>query len=217
MFVESFQGQYKDGTNGTWDFRMISASFLILRILVLGSFGNHHLSYIQSVVEFVLFGCALSFYAVVRPYKRNFSNNVDILILVLLATLSVELLIGAYYLVSAHVFAHSLLATTLLLGVPHMVLIMYICYVLAKKAGITQYLKRKCEHLKGCVQATRHTSQAEADVEADTDSLPDRLINPEMYEPVLPTTEEHETTESNEQASEDPKRLNPVYTYGSIS
>jgi len=217
MFVESFQGQYKDGTNGTWDFRMISALFLILRLLVLGSFGNHHYSYIQSVVQFVLFGCALSFHAVVRPYKRNFSNNADILILVLLATLSVELLVAAYYLVSAHVFVYYVLVTTMLLGVPHMVLILYICYVLAKKVGITQYLKRKCEHLKRCVQSPRHTSQAEADVEADTDSLPDRLLNPERYEPVLPTTEEHETPKSNEQAGEDPKRLNPVYTYGSIS
>ena len=27
MFVESFQGQYRDGTNGTHDFRAVSASF----------------------------------------------------------------------------------------------------------------------------------------------------------------------------------------------
>ena len=27
MFVESFHGQYKDETNGTRDFRMVSASF----------------------------------------------------------------------------------------------------------------------------------------------------------------------------------------------
>ena len=42
MFVESFQGQYTDGTNGTRDFRMASASFLILRILILFLFLNHH-------------------------------------------------------------------------------------------------------------------------------------------------------------------------------
>ena len=42
MFVESFQGQYKDGTNGTRDFRMVSASFLILRISTLLLFLNHH-------------------------------------------------------------------------------------------------------------------------------------------------------------------------------
>ena len=72
------------------------------------------------------------------------------------------------------------------------------------------------------MQTTRHTSQAEADVEAesDTDSLPDRLINPGEYEPVLPTTEEHtaaELTENKEPVSEELRRLIPVYTYGSIN
>ena len=42
MFIESFQGQYKDGSNGTHDFRMVSASFLILRIMILALFVNHH-------------------------------------------------------------------------------------------------------------------------------------------------------------------------------
>ena len=37
------------------------------------------------------------------------------------------------------------------------------------------------------------TGQAEADVETESDagSLPDWLINPREYKPVLPTTEEH--------------------------
>ena len=42
MFVESFQGEYKDGTDGTHDFRMVSAVFLILRILIMASFLNRH-------------------------------------------------------------------------------------------------------------------------------------------------------------------------------
>ena len=76
--------------------------------------------------------------------------------------------------------------------------------------------------LKRSMQATRHTSEVEKDVEAksDTGSLPDRLINPGEYEPVLPTTEEHtaaELTEDNEQVNEEPRRLIPVYTYGSIN
>ena len=64
-----------------------------------------------------------------------------------------------------------------------MILIFYIC-----KIGIIQCLKRKYETMKICVQATRPTSEAEADVEAesDTGSLPDRLINPGEYEPLLP-------------------------------
>ena len=76
--------------------------------------------------------------------------------------------------------------------------------------------------LKRSVQATRHTSEVEEDVEAesDTGSLPDRLINPGEYEPVLPTTEEHtaaEHTVDKETVNEEPRRLIPVYTYGSIN
>ena len=72
------------------------------------------------------------------------------------------------------------------------------------------------------MQATRPTSEAEADVEAesDTGSLPDWLINPGEYEPLLPTTEEHtaaELMEDKEPVNEEPRRLTPVYTYGSIN
>ena len=68
----------------------------------------------------------------------------------------------------------------------------------------------------------RHTGQAEADVktESDTGSLPDWLINPGEYEPVLPTTEEHtaaELTEDKEQDNEELRRLTPFHTCGSIS
>ena len=53
---------------------------------------------------------------------------------------------------------------------------------------------------KRYIQTTRPPSEAEADVESesDTGSLPDRLINPGEYEPVLPITEEHSTAESTE-------------------
>ena len=76
--------------------------------------------------------------------------------------------------------------------------------------------------MKRHMQATRPTSEAVADVEneSDHDSLPDQLINPVEYEPVLPTTEKHtaaELTEDNESVNEEPRRLSPVYTYGSIN
>ena len=71
------------------------------------------------------------------------------------------------------------------------------------------------------MQDTRPTSEAEADVEAesDTGSLPDRMINPGEYEPVLPTTKERtaELTDNKESVNEEPRRLTPVYTYGSIN
>ena len=69
------------------------------------------------------------------------------------------------------------------------------------------------------MQAIRDT---ETDIEDEwcTDSLPDRLINPGEYEPLLPTTEEHtaaELTVNKEAVNEEPRRLIPVYTYSSFN
>ena len=154
------------------------------------------------------------FYAIARPYKLKFMTTVDILILFLLETLSLATSYSATSNPAKAVF-NVILIPISLLSIPHMVLILYICYMLVKKAGITQCLKGKYNSLKACVQATIHISQAEADVEteSDTNSLPDRLVNPGEYGPVLPTTEERTT---DEPVNEDPRKLTPVYTYGSI-
>ena len=60
------------------------------------------------------------------------------------------------------------------------------------------------------------------DVEAESvpGSLPDRMVIPAEYEPLLPTTEEHNTaepTEDQEWDNEDPRRLTPVYSSSSIN
>ena len=217
MFVESFQGQYKDGTNGTCDFRMVSASFLVLRILILAFFLNHHrlLSH-TSLLQGAFIAGATCIHAITRPYKLNFMNNVDIVILFLL-----EILIFVTSSSASPLLTYFILGTTLLLLVPHMILVFYICHKLAKKTSITQCLKRRYKTLKRCVHPTRTTSEAEADVEAESDTgfLPDRLMNPGEYEPVLPTTEEHtaaEFTENKETVKEEPRKLILVYNYGSI-
>ena len=101
-----------------------------------------------------------------------------------------------------------------------MALIFYIFYMLTKKVGIAQYLQVKYETLTTCVQMKSHTDEAEADMEAtlDTGSLPDRLVNPGEYGPLLFTTEEHTDAEIEEDAVNDnPKILTPVYTYGSFN
>ena len=223
MFVESFQGQYKDGTNGTRDFRIVSASFLILRILTVASFINRNHSLLSpSAAQCALFVCATCLYAILRPYKSNSRNNADFLILVLLTLMSLVFLVLMCH-PSTSTFSCQLLISTLLISIPHLVLMCYICYDLANKAGITQHMKKKYHTLKTYMLDTRCRWQAETHVEdeaeSDTGSLPDRLINPEEYEPVLTTAGKHtaaETTESTEPVN-DPRKLIPVYTYGSFN
>ena len=72
------------------------------------------------------------------------------------------------------------------------------------------------------MQIIRYTGQAEGDVETESDTgfLPDQLINPREYKPVLPTTEEHtaaEPTVRKGAINEEARRLTPVYTYGCLS
>ena len=165
MFVVSFQGQYKDGTNGTRDFRMVSASFLILRILTVASFINcYHSDVSPSAVPCALFVSATCLYAILRPYKSNSRNNADFLILVLLTLMLLAFLVVMYN-PSASTFARQLFIAALLISIPHLVLMIYICYDLAKKAGITQRMKRKYQSLKTYSLPMRCRWQAETHVE----------------------------------------------------
>ena len=118
---------------------------------------------------------------------------------------------------------HLIISLTLLLGIPHTVLVSYILYKLAKKAGITECLKRKYTYLKTHMLTNRCANQNEPDVEAEggiESPLPDRLIHPEEYEPLLNHAQEHincECRENTESIDEEPRSLLPVYTYGSIN
>ena len=217
MFVESFQGQYKDGTNGTRDYRMVSTLFLIFRILMLATFHNYSLWVLAGRRITII--CVICFYAIVRPYKKNLGNNVDILIIASLGTSVLLVLLGFHFHLTAPAVLYHALAIVLLLGVPHIILILYLCNKLANKLGITECLKRKWKHLKRCVLATGYARQAEADVETtlDTGSLPDRLTNPEDYGPLLLTTEEHTAVEPIISKDLVNNNMNPVYTYGTIS
>lgn len=169
----------------------------------MASFVHHR--YSSSGAQCILFVCASCIYAITRPYKLNFRTSIDILIFALLEILTVELLFSVNH-AAIPAFIYYIFGSVLLLGVPHMALI---CYVLANKAGITQCLKGK---LNRWVQSKRRKSQADMDVEAETDtgSLPDRLVNPVDYEPVL-LTRKHTAVESAQD-----KRLTQVHTYGSI-
>ena len=126
-----------------------------------------------------------------RPYKHNFR---DTLTLAVLEAMSFELFAAAYHppTVQTAPYHAMVSGSVVVLGVPHMILLVYMPYLFAKKVGITQCLKTRYKHLKRSVQNIRDTRQCEADVEAESDTgcLPDRLINPEAYEPLLPTTDD---------------------------
>ena len=86
MFVESFQGYYKDGTEpSTHDCRWFSAMYFLVRIFsfVVYSVTMGVITYIFLAITYVAFGILI---VIVKPYKSTYSayNTTDgVLILIL--------------------------------------------------------------------------------------------------------------------------------------
>ena len=108
---------------------------------------------------------------------------------------------------------YNFIIAMLLVGIPHAILLSYICYKLAEKAGLIFYLKTKYHVLKQLIATVRHASH-QVDIEEgfDNDPFPDRLQNPENYGP---DAQEHTNSEpmQSTESTREPIRLTPVYTY----
>ena len=99
------------------------------------------------------------------------------------------------------------------MGIPHAALVLCILYIVLKKIGSLQCMKGKCQCLLSMVCWKKHLL-AEINNRhggQDTDSLPDRLVNPEEYEPLIPAVSQR-AGENFQTAAE--ARVSPMNTYG---
>ena len=185
--MEAFQGQYKDGTNGTRDFRMVSALYLVFRLSVLLAYSGNHESFDHAygwLATAVVCISSSLFFAIVRPYKVNRSNTIDSVVLALLTVLGLMSMFVKY--LPNQKYSEAIGVTVLLaIGIPHISLVLYNLYILSKKIRLLEHLKTKCR----CLLSRVCHSPAGANNNGcghDTDSLPDRLVNPYEYEPLIP-------------------------------
>ena len=88
-FIAAFQGSYKDGTNGTRDYRAVSALYLVCRVvlwtLTINFVKNQPTFPGGFMVLSVLYMLGVAFFGFARPYKSSTHNLLDVLILTLLA------------------------------------------------------------------------------------------------------------------------------------
>ena len=76
-FTDAFQGCYKNGTNGTRDYRYFAGLYLFFRIVLLAALISP-MAYMWLIL--VLFPVVFSLlFSVFRPYKINFFNIIDCL------------------------------------------------------------------------------------------------------------------------------------------
>ena len=75
--MDVFQGTFKDGTNGTRDYRSFSGLLLLLELIILVVFSQTTSSFYYPVASIiVLVYCVL--FITFQPYKRKLHNNITI-------------------------------------------------------------------------------------------------------------------------------------------
>ena len=81
-FVNAFQNEFKDGSNGTRDHRYFAGIKFILRFTIFGLYAfiisDYFLLYTCIAIALAIYSCL---YIAIQPYKRNLFNKVDPIIL----------------------------------------------------------------------------------------------------------------------------------------
>ena len=172
-FVETFQGPFKDGLNGTRDFRIVPG---ILALLILTSSiynclrhdNNYHLYIIPLYVVVIATLCVLCAY--LHPFKSS-SGNLSVTFHLMLSAA-----IGILYILFMEDLDMNtnvlLFAFVIILPLPHLVMFVWVCYKIQKKVQLQQRCLNTFSYLSG---------QRVFEQQCSNSLLPDRLINSKKY------------------------------------
>ena len=168
-FVDTFQGYYKNGTNGTPDWRYFSGLYLIFRILLVGAYvlPMHY----KRVYRVTCYSSASLLFGLLRPYKESWINYWDSIVMMLFS------LAEFFALYNEYVSRGHLVFLYVLVVVPLVYLIVYTSYKVLSQLGIRHHCALCC--MNWTDEGRRALSVGDVEREAYTDS--------EEAAPLLPT------------------------------
>ena len=175
IFIDAFQGCYKDGTNGTCDCRYFAALYLITRftLFVMYAFTVDVLFY--AVGQFLLIVFAVLI-AIIQPYKAQFAvyNKVDTVFILLLALWYCTVTCLELASLKDHRYQYSSQVVSAVVAV------LPLFYITA----ITlQWVcsRTRIAHVIRKIQGRIHYQLLQLQGTNNEDTLPHRLSNPEQY------------------------------------
>jgi len=209
-FVEAFQGCYKNGVTGGWDFRSISGIYLLLRFILL--FANYHMVHQIGWLLRALMLLGLSiFILIVQPYKKSYMNVFDGLLLALLGFLTLLLITFTFLLPSDRSETLPLIIV-ITCSLPQFVLLLSVTYRQLKGKWIVQYIAGRVGVLLKYIHRGKQVEDELSDSGGHPCPLPHRLASPDQYNRSLLSVSEQAYTNSAVQGP-----ISPMYTYGSIN
>ena len=168
IFIDAFQGCYKDGTNGTRGCRYFATVYLLVRLILIFLFAVTDRVTFNTMAPLVLIGVAMLL-AIVQPYKAEFSiyNAVDS-VFVLTLVMWYVIMLGLMKSLKVPVIA--VLVSGLLAVLPLLYLIVIFGHWICSRTGAGQRLVQGIKSRVGRVCRQAHGTRLE-------ESLPDRIFN----------------------------------------
>ena len=177
IFIDAFQGCYKDGTNGSRDHRRFAAVFLLVRILFFILFALSQTALFYGAVLFVLIPLAMEI-VILQPYKPRYStyNAVDLVLVLLLALWCATIACINIAELKAHKWSKFFASLLFIVGV---LPLFYVSFVtLHWMCSRREFWLGMIGRVHGWIAGNRRQMVATGSEE----SLPDRLINPDECE-----------------------------------
>lgn len=169
-FMESFQGHYKNGTSGSYDYRSASAAGFVLRA-VTWCFLNRVDAWVLSLVTLriaLILTAASLLYAYLRPCKKHYMNVVESMLYITTAALQFYMHRIANRTLRSGDYTHSI------------VFVFIVIYKILHVIGVVNKLESLKTNFKRCIFRQRGDSEA-----AVRNTDPHRLTHPTEYPPLL--------------------------------
>ena len=203
-FLDTFQGCYKDGTNGTRDCRYFAGLYFIFRILLVLVYYTSAPDWIlQFLIKQFLFSAAVLLFAVVRPYSEEFYNNLDTAIFTILAFLNVFTLYISYRVEESsepamHWYYFAFQYLLIYIPIVYMVCFLARRFWMSYKRKIKHYLRKK-----PCCKSKSLRLVDSEEPSDDFDELTKRMYQANTYRPPTAHTDNTSDQEKNEESGTD--------------
>ena len=189
VFMDAFQGCYKDGTNGTKDRRWFSAVYLVVRFVFLLA-GIISFSEFTLAVGVVINLPVLAMLAIFQPYKSHAHNVIDALLILAFTFMFVS---GAANSIACLIDIQFKVLSRVMIGSSLTIPFVYLIGVMVYKLfSHKRWMEISETFLSWMTCRCRSNKIAYAGSE---ESLPDRLTHPEVYETLSSESEKSEDEE----------------------
>ena len=206
-FADAFQGCYKNGTNGTWDYRYFAGLYLFFRIVLLLAF-ILPTPFKWAIVIPIPFAVSLLF-AHFRPYKNDYFNIID--------SLGFALMVLSMFLImyDIHTKYIPIQLLYLIFLYPFLYFISFVLYNIFSRVAV---FCSCCRKIRKKLQARKENQNLHIQRGDSIDEdLPDRIVNPDMYQPLLSATNYSTCGEGNSQSDcGSQASVNSLVAYGSM-